>query len=153
MLHAILFLLALPSLSASPLSLSSTDLHINTDLADGSAQNDISEDSVAGCSDGSPLSDATSQNNQDLGLVPRATASCPTSREIAIPGTNKFVKIPWKAPETYSYPQAKPKETGYEDHDKCTVWKPIPVTCSGPEVWYGSILGFVVDCVYGMFSL
>lgn len=153
MLHAILFLIALPLLAASPLSLSSTDLHLNTDLAEGSAQNNIPEDSLAGCADGSPLSDATSQNDQDLGLVPRTTAICPTSREIAIPGTNTYIQVPWKAPETYSYPRHKPKETRYEDHDKCTVWKPIPLTCSGPEVWYGTILGFVVNCIYGKFFL
>lgn len=151
MLHLIILSLAVPYLSATPLSF----VLDNTNLADNSALTNNFE--IADCKDNPHPLDETPQSfdepnsiNQDLSLVPRDNQSCRPKIELLIPKIKKMFQKAFSALGIFSPSQGDPSKTKLDDLTVCEPTMPIPLTCAGPEFWYEKALGWVVDCIPGM---
>lgn len=143
-------LLLLFRVSANPVPSSSTDL-----VTDGDSPSVDSDNlAIAGCP-GDTVSTQISDggNEGDLNIFRRNTKkSCPVTAGFSFEwGTPR--RVQWKAPSVL--PQIAPADYGdyggdNEEYCRNPV-KQYQVTCGGPEVWYKTQIGYVLNCVVGKF--
>ena len=136
--------------SANPVPSSSTDLVIDGDFSSVDS-NDLAN---AGCpEDIDPIKISDGENEGDSNIFRRKTKkSCPVTAGFSWEW-GKPRRVQWKAPSTL--PQIAPAdygEYGGENQKYCpNPVKQYQVTCGGPEVWYKTQIGYVLNCVVGKF--
>lgn len=86
-------------------------------------------------------SDETVDNDQNLNIVKRSPTFCPADGSY-----RNFA--PDKAPEPLTPDESKNKPPPDQG---CPSSKPLYLRCGGYEVWFGSNLAYVMDCVRGEF--
>lgn len=142
---AIFFLLTMLSLPWNFFSLSLIDTSFDGSVAENAISYDVSD-----CNSHLSLPDAMIENSHDLNLAPRDHNSCPTKAELIRPIFRKVLNGIWRAPKKLPAYSRNRRKTKWDYSVQCPEEStPIPLTCSGPEVWYDDKLGYVVDCVPG----
>lgn len=150
-----LFLVTLHVL-ANPVPTSSTDLS-----TDGEDSYTVDPDDLAdsGCTKKSASIEPSDEGiDADLGIFRRQplqqkepTGYCPATGWK--PPWRKDTRPPWKAPEVLPLigPADRSVGVGFTYEICKNPVKAIHVSCAGPEIWYETFLGYVMNCVPGRF--
>lgn len=145
--------------TANPVPLNSIDLSTNGD----SFSVDIDDVAKVGCNkdtasiefsnegddnDVTSIASSNEDDDNDMNILRRGT-SCPAAGTLNPP--NGISGKVWKAPAVLSEPFSPGWVATSADRRLCTSnpMKKILFTCTGPEVWYKNVIGFVLHCFGG----